>query len=208
MLPGYVFLFLLLLIISFVVSFVVSFVSAYFLHHYFLLFSCFALIASLNGKTKYVTSSVVIDTNQPTHNIGSGGGGVVEGLGIGIGPAGADGGFIGDRAAGADGGYIGYWGGEVPRCSIGAVEGHIEGSIVSSVYHLYLVCIICMYDNFGAISLIKINASCTYSGRPTILVARLAACDNSTRGSTSYQTSAVNATRLATNVCVWLTTTG
>ena len=50
---------------------------------------------------------------------------MVEGLGIGIGPAGADGGFIGDRAAEADGGYIGYWGGEVPRCSIVVVEGVI-----------------------------------------------------------------------------------
>jgi len=145
LLPGYVFLFLLLLMISFVVTFVVSFVSVYFLHLYFLLFSRFALIASLSGKGKYVTSSVVIDTNQPTYNISSRGGGVVEGLGIGIGPPRADAGFIGDRAAGADGGYIGYWGSEVPRCSIGVVEWHIEGSIVSSVYHLYLVCIICMF---------------------------------------------------------------
>ena len=131
MLTGYIFLFLLILIISFVVSFVVSFVlsfvSAYFSHHYFLLFSHFALIVSLNGKSKYVNSSIVIETNQPTHNIGSGGGGVVEGLGIGIGPAGPDGGFIGDGVTGADGAYIGYWGSEVPKCSIGAVEGHIEG---------------------------------------------------------------------------------
>jgi len=62
LLPGFDFLLLLFLIISFVVLFVILFDTTYFLYHYFLLFSCFALIASFNGNSKYATFSVVIDT--------------------------------------------------------------------------------------------------------------------------------------------------